>query len=433
MIGRRASQGGQPEAAGPPLSRARTREAALTRDLRGVALAGGGPLGGIYEIGALAALDESLKGMDFAGCDIQVGVSSGAFIAAGLANGISPREMHRNFIESEEADDPFEPDVLLRPALGEYARRVAGLPGLAAAAAQAWLDQPLSGGLAESLQRLGGALPVGLLDNQGVGAFLAKMFSTPGRTNDFRALKRKLFIVATDLDSCVSVAFGSPGWDDVPISTAVQASSALPGLYPPVEIAGRSFVDGALMKTLHASVALREGAKLLFCINPLVPFDAEAAARRDHKKRISLAERGLPTVMAQTFRAIIHSRMRVGMERYARLYPDADVILFEPARDDAEMFFTNMFSYSDRRRLCEHAYQRTREELRRRADELEPIFRRHGVLLDREVLNDAERSLSRRKIGARRRRRQNALGAATAQLRQTLDALERTIEDATTD
>ncbi len=212
----------------------------MAHDLTGVALAGGGPLGAIYEIGALAALDEALKGVDFLGCDIFVGVSSGAFLAAGLANGVSPRDMHRSFIESEEADDPFEPDVLLRPALGEYARRLASVPGLAAAAAQAYLDHPFSGALAESLQRLGDALPTGLLDNQRVGAFLAKLFSAPGRTNDFRALKRKLFLVATDLDSCTAVAFGASGWDDAPISLAVQASSALPGLYPPVEIAGRA-------------------------------------------------------------------------------------------------------------------------------------------------------------------------------------------------
>ncbi len=401
----------------------------MAHDLTGVALAGGGPLGGIYEIGALAALDEALKGVDFVGCDIFVGVSSGAFLAAALANGISPRDMHRSFIESEEADDPFEPGVLLRPALGEYARRLASVPGLAAAAARAYLDHPFSGALAESLQRLSDALPTGLLDNQGVGALLAKLFSAPGRTDDFRALKRKLFVVATDLDSCAAVAFGSSGWDDAPISLAVQASSALPGLYPPVEIAGRHYVDGVLMKTLHASVALREGAKLLFCINPLVPFDAAAAARHTHEKRRSLAEYGFPTVMSQTFRAIIHSRMRVGMERYSRLYPDADVVLFEPARDDPEIFFTNIFSYSDRRRLCEYAYQRTREELRRRADELEPVLARHGVSIDRAVLADASRSLSRPRTRARRRPGRTLDRAAT-QLAQTLDALEHALAGA---
>ena len=74
------------------------------------------------------------------------------------------------------------------------------------------------------------------------------------------------------------------------------------------------------------------------------------------------------------------------MERYAKEFPDADVVLFEPARDDAVMFFANMFSYADRRRLAEHAYRHTLAELKRRADELEPILARHGVKLDRAVL-----------------------------------------------
>jgi hypothetical protein len=43
---------------------------------------------------------------------------------------------------------------------------------------------------------------------------------------------------------------------------------------------------------------------------------------------------GLPLVLAQTFRAIIHSRMKVGMEKYRRQYPHADILLFEPGRED---------------------------------------------------------------------------------------------------
>ena len=58
------------------------------------------------------------------------------------------------------------------------------------------------------------------------------------------------FIVAAELDTGESVAFGAPGVDHVPISRAVQASSALPGLFPPVDIGGHFFVDGALRKTL---------------------------------------------------------------------------------------------------------------------------------------------------------------------------------------
>ena len=56
-------------------------------------------------------------------------------------------------------------------------------------------------------------------------------------------------------------------------------------------------------------------------------------ARRAHRGGFSkrrLNQGGLPLVLGQTFRAIIHSRMKVGMEKYARQYPDAAIMLFEP-------------------------------------------------------------------------------------------------------
>jgi hypothetical protein len=118
-----------------------------------------------------------------------------------------------------------------------------------------------------------------------------------------------------------------------------------------VEIDGRWYVDGALKKTLHASVALKEGARLVLCINPLVPFDATHASHEKHVRQRRLVDGGLPVVLAQTFRAIIHSRMKTGLAKYDIEYKDADVILFEPDRDDADMFFTNMFSYADRKQL----------------------------------------------------------------------------------
>ena len=352
----------------------------------GIALAGGGPLGGIYEIGALVALETALKGVQFADLDIYVGVSSGAFIAAGLANGISPGEMHAMFILDKSHRDPFEPEMLLRPAFGEFAGRLMRLPELVQSAALAYFAPSPARGPVESFMRLMRGLPNGLFDNDPIAQYLERLFQQPGRTNDFRKLRRRLFIVATDLDSGKSTPFGAPGLDDVPISQAVKASSALPGLYPPARIGDRDYVDGALKKTLHASVALKAGAKLLICVNPLVPFDAELAARRG-AKRIRLADRGLTTVLSQTFRSLIHSRMRVGMERYDREFPNADVVLFEPAQDDPVMFFTNIFSYADRRCLAEHAYRHTLAELKRRADELAPILRRHGVELDHAALD----------------------------------------------
>ncbi len=351
----------------------------------GIALAGGGPLGGIYEIGALSAFEEALRGIKLTECDVYLGVSSGAFIAALLANGFAPSQIHAMFILDRSEHDPFAPDLLLRPAFGEFMRRMARIPQLLGLAAIGCLTRSPRRALSESLMWLARGLPTGLFDNNAIAAYLSRLLSQPGRTDDFRKLTRKLFIVATDLDSGRPAPFGSPGLDEVPISEAVKASAALPGLYPPARIGDRDYVDGALKKTLHASVALKAGAKLLICINPIVPYNGELAAQGG-APQIRLAERGLLTVLSQTFRALVHSRMTVGMERYAKEFPDADVVLFEPAQDDAVIFFANIFSYSDRRRLADHAYRHTLAELSRRVDELEPIFRRHGIELDRAVL-----------------------------------------------
>lgn len=380
-------------------ARAALRSGALSRRKGrapiGLALAGGGPLGGIYEVGALAALEEAFDGLDFTEIDIFVGVSSGGFIAAALANGMSPAKLARMLVEND-TEEVFDPDTLLRPAIGEYFRRALSVPPLLLDALRHYLGDPWHSGLLESFQRLSHAIPTGIFDNAGIDRLLRRMFSTRGRSNDFRELKRKLYLVATDLDTGEAIEFGAPGYDHVPISTAVQASAALPGMFPPVEIGGRFYVDGALIKTLHASVALRQGAELVLCINPLVPFDSDLAEHREHKRRHSvghLVEGGLPVVLAQTFRAIIHSRMQVGMDRYRHLHPGVDVVLFEPTRDDADMFFANVFSYASRKRLCEHAYQRTRIDLYRRRHELAPLLARHGIRLDLAVLRDHQRSL----------------------------------------
>ena len=372
-------------------------DATKQRSKLGLALAGGGPVGGIYEAGAMAALAEALEGVDFTDFDVYVGVSSGAFMSAAVANGLGPAQLARMLVEDDD-DGVFDPEMLLRPAVGEYLRRVLQVPVLFWSSLRQYLSDPWHLRLVEAFQGLSHAIPAGIFDSAGIDRLLKKLFSTGGRSNDFRQLKHQLFIVATDLDTGESLAFGSEGHDDIPISLAVQASAALPGLFPPVRIGERYFVDGALIKTLHASVALQAGADLLICINPLVPFDSRLAARRPRHENRSpapdhLVDGGLPVVLSQTFRAIIHSRMRTGMDRYRHEFEGRDVILFEPTRDDTDMFFTNVFSYRDRSRLCEHAYQRTRSELYRRRHELRPIFERHGIELNLGVLKDHSRSL----------------------------------------
>ncbi|MGB5575233.1 MAG: patatin-like phospholipase family protein, partial [Thermoanaerobaculia bacterium] len=200
-------------------------------------------------------------------------------------------------------------------------------------------------------------------------------------------------VVAADLDSGQPVRFGEPGFDDVPISLAVQASTALPGLYPPVEIGERHYVDGVLLKTMHASVALDAGAGLLFCMNPIVPVDTAQAVSEGVMKRGKLIDRGLPTVLSQALRTIIRSRLGAGFDAYREKYPEADVFLFEPPADDYRMFFTNVFAFSSRVMICDHAYRSMRRQMLERRDELVPALQKHGFRLRVEFLGDSDRSI----------------------------------------
>jgi NTE family protein len=402
----------------------RTRKGARGSSRIGLALAGGGPLGGIYEVGALLALADSIEGLDLDALPVYVGVSSGSFVAAALANGISPTQMYRIFID--DGDDAFlKPHVFLRPAFREYRRRLASVPALGLRAAGRYLRNPLRRGVLESFAILSRAMPTGVFDNGSIDAFLARLFAAQHRSNDFRQLRNQLFVVATQLDTGIPVAFGAPGHQHVPISLAVEASSALPGLFPPVEIEGDCYVDGALNKTLHASLALDSGVDLLICVNPLVPFDASDIRGRARPAVEKLNEGGLPVVLSQTFRAIIHSRMEVGMQKYARQYPHADILLFEPDRRNADVFFANLFSYAERKRMCAIAFQATRSRLRIGGSRLRKVLARHGLALRVEHLNARSREVEDTLLDARPLRSDHT---RLRTVRQVAHDLERTLQ-----
>jgi len=363
----------------------------------GLAIAGGGPIGAMYELGALRALDEACDGLDLTRLDCYVGVSSGAFFAAGLANRMDTAELCRIFITGDSDDVVFRPEAFLQLATGEYMRRAASVPKLAARLTRDLLSRRGDSRWSDLVTRIGGLVPTGIFDNSQVEHFLRDVFSRRGRSNDFRKLERPLYVIGVDLDSGEAVRFGGEGWDNVPISRAVQASAALPGLYPPVEMRGRHFVDGALRRTMHASVVLERDVDLMIGINPLVPFNpgtdayADAQAHRFSDRRI--AEGGFPGVISQALRTMLQSRMQVGLARYPQQYPNIDQIVFEPNAGDRELFYTNIFSFAARRRISQLAYRNTLADLRKRRDELEPVLARHGIRLRPEVIADRPRSI----------------------------------------
>src|SRR5690348_18404208 len=99
------------------------------RSKTALVLGGGGFTGGVYEIGALRALDLLSVNRTVNEFDVYVGTSAGSFVAAAVANGVTPEEMMRVIVQ--QVPSPF-PDTrvsaLLRPNYGEFLTKGMLLP-----------------------------------------------------------------------------------------------------------------------------------------------------------------------------------------------------------------------------------------------------------------------------------------------------------------
>src|SRR5690349_24303861 len=110
-------------------ARSRRRQRSKTA----LVLGGGGFTGGVYEIGALRALDLLSVNRTINQFDVYVGTSAGSFVAALAANGITPEEMMR--VVNQQVPTPFRDidlGTLLRPNLGDWAKKGVQMPFRAA-------------------------------------------------------------------------------------------------------------------------------------------------------------------------------------------------------------------------------------------------------------------------------------------------------------
>ena len=336
--------------------------------------AGGGITGAVYEIGALRALEDLLD-RSVADLDLYVGVSGGAFVTSLLANGVAPREMYDAIAAPRRGGLSDPTGALFRFGLGEFWRRSLRAPRVVTDALLArfagegrnWSD------VAWALFEL---LPAGLLDNSGIDEYLSTLFASRGRANEFEGLSKPLHVIAVDLDSGEAVDFGPDDRHEVTVSKAVQASTALPGLYRPVRIGGRDYVDGGVKKTAHINLAIQSGADLVICVNPIVPIDNRSGALRGH-----LSSKGVTYVLDQVLRIALHGRMQYGLERYKAEHPEVDILLLEPTRDDLRMFSYNIMRYSARKVVAAHAYRSTLQAFSAREGEYRRLLRRHGIVL----------------------------------------------------
>jgi NTE family protein len=141
--------------------------------------------------------------------------------------------------------------------------------------------------------------------------------------NDFRQLPSKVFVTAVDVDNGRRVVFG-PGYEDsVPISQALAASCCVPGVFRPYRIGGRYFLDGEVVRTLSADVAVAAGANVVICSNIYRPEE------RPETKR-SVARSGALTVLRQSLNIVMAEKERRGVELLKRMYPQVTFIDVAP-------------------------------------------------------------------------------------------------------
>jgi NTE family protein len=236
-------------------------------------LGGGGFTGGVYQIGALRALDLLSVNRSINQFDVFVGTSAGSLIASLAANGVTPEQMMR--VVNDQAPQPFaniELGNLLRPNYGELAAKAARLPLHIVGVARTLAKTLGSFSMMDVILALGDALPSGIYSGAGIEEYLHGVLSVDGRVDDFRLLHPELYLAATDLDTCERIVLGAEGWDDIPISSAVRASTALPMVYAPYRVRERELVDGGIVSTTNLDIAVEAGAKFIVVVNPLVPY-----------------------------------------------------------------------------------------------------------------------------------------------------------------
>jgi NTE family protein len=387
---------------GAPRRRRRRSRTALV-------LGGGGVTGGVYEIGALRALDLLAVNRTVNEFDIYVGTSAGSFVAALAANGVTPEEMMR--VVNQQVPTPFRDinmGTVLRPNYVDFAKSAALLPLRAAGVARDLASNIRNVGLMDLVFGLAEGLPSGLYESAGIDKYLAEVLGDPDRTNDFRMLENELYLTATDLDTCERVVLGSEDWDDVPISKAASASTSLPMIYKPVEIKGRQLIDGGIRSTTNVDLAVEAGAKFVVVVNPLVPYvnDFQKIIPTMLGSRVRrVADMGFPQIGYQAFKLLAHQRLHEAVTQWQEKYPGVDILLIEPDPHDELMFDTNIMNFTKRVDIARHGFESVTMQLAQDYDRLRAVCAKHGIEISATRVRKVIRHFDREKERTRAWRR----------------------------
>lgn len=356
-------------------------------------LAGGGVSGAVYEIGALRAIDDLLVNRTINDFDIYVGTSAGALVGAFLANGMSSVDLMQVVNDTHPFVSFPEPKHLFQLNAREFLRRGLGLPRRVASTG---LDALTRRGRLSVLDvvfgGLGEALPSGIYDMGAYIAWLRQALQAVGGTDRFDELPKHLHIIATQLDTGERKVFSSDT-PEVSLADAIAASSAVPVIYKPVRIGNAEYIDGGVRGNASLDLAIEHGAKLVVCINSLVPYQSPEGEEGSGKGSgvHFISERGLEAVSAQATRVLLHSGLQYQIKQLQRRHPDVDIILIEPSSSDSVMFFANIMRLKDRIAIAEHGYRSVSVDLAGSYEVFRATLARYGIEISRgRILADLE-------------------------------------------
>jgi predicted acylesterase/phospholipase RssA len=354
-------------------------------------LCGGGIVGGMYEIGALAALEDFLtaprseSGRSFGvnDFDVYVGTSVGAFLGTALASGIRARRLFRATLDEDPTFFPARRTdiyrVDARQLLG-ILRDVGGvLLSATARAVRGQID------LSELITDFGDVLPAGLFSLRHYEKFLDRFLRYHELPTRFSEVPHELYITANDLDSGHRAIFGQGALADTPIAKAICASSAIPLFFEPVRYNGRDYVDGAVGKVEHGDIALARGAELIVVVNPQVPVFNDPD-REDLPTPLvgarHIRDKGMLTVYNQAGKMSTRTKLLSSIRRYQASHPQATLLLVEPRPEEGDIFLSNPMAFASRRRILRYGYESTARLLIAERTRWETAFARLDVRVD---------------------------------------------------
>jgi NTE family protein len=233
---------------------------------RALVLGGGGITGIAWEIGVLAGLAEA--GVDLTGADLVVGTSAGSVVGAQLTSGADLEALFARQLEPPTGEQAAR---MTRSALLRY-----GLAALRSRRDDVGFRRRI-GALALAAERAG----LTATEQERLDVIGSRLVSREWPDRDLR-------ITAFDAQSGeFRVLDRTSG---VPLLQAVAASCAVPGVYPPVTIDGRRYVDGGMRSAANADLAA--GCERVVVLAPIArgagPVTAVAAQVRGLGARVAV-------------------------------------------------------------------------------------------------------------------------------------------------